>query len=215
MEHLTEGRYTSIYTAMWKGGRYDKWNPEKQILEKLRKHKVVLKRLNNSNNNNVKWFQEVTLSFTYVMKILFIEICIQEIFYIMQKFFERAVSDLGLSGPVNKPLNSIYGNLTYIAPEVLCDQIYAIKSDIYSLGILMWEIVTDETSFHEYEQLSMALAKQCWDSNPDNNRPDANTVRERMKLLIGPLYKEKNSLKSKINDFFKFFNFKLQKKKKK
>src|SRR4051812_1411846 len=29
------------------------------------------------------------------------------------------ISDLGFCGPVDKPLNSIYGNLPYIAPEVI------------------------------------------------------------------------------------------------
>ncbi|RHZ43758.1 hypothetical protein Glove_856g7 [Diversispora epigaea] len=31
------------------------------------------------------------------------------------------ISDLGLSGPVDKPSNSIYGNLPYIALEVICN----------------------------------------------------------------------------------------------
>src|SRR4051794_4146021 len=29
------------------------------------------------------------------------------------------ISDLGFCGPADKPLNSIYGNLPYIAPEVV------------------------------------------------------------------------------------------------
>src|SRR2546430_11270610 len=33
-----------------------------------------------------------------------------------QKFY---ISDLGFCGPADKPLNSIYGNLPYIAPEVI------------------------------------------------------------------------------------------------
>jgi len=30
-----------------------------------------------------------------------------------------SISDLGFCGPADKPLNSIYGNLPYIAPEVI------------------------------------------------------------------------------------------------
>ena len=59
------------------------------------------------------------------------------------------ISDLGLSGPVDKPPNSIYGNLPYIAPEVICGKIYTKKSDIYSMGILMWEVITGETPFDD------------------------------------------------------------------
>ncbi|CAG8779077.1 2410_t:CDS:2, partial [Dentiscutata erythropus] len=64
IEHLTEGGCATIYTAIWRDGCYDKWNSEKQILERIGREKVILKRLNNSNSNNVHWFQEVTLSFT-------------------------------------------------------------------------------------------------------------------------------------------------------
>ena len=50
------------------------------------------------------------------------------------------ISDLGCCGPANKPLKSIYGNLPYIAPEVIVGKEYTFKSDIYSFGMLMWEI---------------------------------------------------------------------------
>ncbi|RHZ89727.1 hypothetical protein Glove_11g30 [Diversispora epigaea] len=275
IEYFTEGGSSTIYTAIWKDGYYYKWNSKKQILERFGKREVILKRLNNSNSNNVHWFREVTLSFTidntfrtlakcfgltkdpitndYMLVLLrynndlrcflindyrtltwlqkyrivydishsLILIHYQNVVHrdlhsgniLHNANFTWYVSDLGLSGPVDKPLNnnSIYGNLPYIAPEVLCGQIYTTKSDIYSLGILMWEIVTGEIPFreHEYDKdLALAivngyrpklheeipneyadLMKQCWDANPDN-RPDANIIHERIELLIKSLYNE-------------------------
>ncbi|RHZ82753.1 hypothetical protein Glove_103g12 [Diversispora epigaea] len=144
------------------------------------------------------------------------------------------ISDLGLSGPADKPLNSIYGNLPYVAPEVYCGQIYTIKSDIYSIGILMWEVITSEIPYGDHEHdsdLAFAIAsgyrptiyenipleyatlmKQCWDANPDN-RPDANIIYDKMKLLVKSLYEEMDkqqdptiqskNFKSKIKKFFK------------
>src|SRR5687768_4996065 len=50
------------------------------------------------------------------------------------------IGDLGFCGPVDKPLKSIYGNLPYIAPEVVSGKEYTFASDIYSIGMLMWEI---------------------------------------------------------------------------
>src|SRR5215208_6631611 len=41
------------------------------------------------------------------------------------------ISDLGFCGPADKPLESIYGNLSYIAPEVIVEKEYTFKSDIY------------------------------------------------------------------------------------
>ncbi|RHZ88473.1 hypothetical protein Glove_22g12 [Diversispora epigaea] len=296
IEYLTEGGCATVYTAIWKDGQNIKWNSDKQILERFGRHKVILKRLNNSNSNNVHWFQEITLSFTIDNTFMYLAKCygltkdpitqdymlvllyfdndlrhflidnhhsltwiqkyniIYNIINILDEFhfknivhrdlnsgnilynasnFVWRISDLGFSGPVDKPLNSIYGNLPYIAPEVLCDQIYTTKSDIYSIGILMWEVATGETPFGDHEHdldLSLAivegyrpkinedipipheyltLMKQCWDSNPDN-RPDANTILDKIKLLIKSYYREMDkqqklakSLKSKIKNIFK------------
>ncbi|RHZ82766.1 hypothetical protein Glove_103g133 [Diversispora epigaea] len=294
IEHLTEGGCATIYTAIWKDGRYNKWNSKKQILERYERREVILKRLNNSNSNNVHWFQEVTLSFTldntfrgqatccgltkdpsthdYMLVLLrydndlrhFIKDnyhtltllkkykIINEITRGLNKIHEQnivhrdlhsgnilfnaytlqwKISDLGLSGPVDKPLNSIYGNLPYVAPEVYCGQIYTTKSDIYSVGILMWEVITGETPYGDHEHdtdLAFAIAKgyrptiyentpleyatlmkQCWDANPDN-RPDAIIILNKMKLLIKSLYEEmekqqeqSKNLKTKIKNFLK------------
>jgi hypothetical protein len=60
VEYFTEGGYATIYTAFWKDGFYNEWNSDEQILKRFGNHKVILKRLNNSNSNYVNWFQEVS-----------------------------------------------------------------------------------------------------------------------------------------------------------
>ncbi|CAB4435857.1 unnamed protein product [Rhizophagus irregularis] len=47
------------------------------------------------------------------------------------------ISDLGFCGPANKSSTCIYGNLPYIAPEVINGKEYTFKSDIYSIAMLM------------------------------------------------------------------------------
>src|ERR1043165_5674119 len=49
------------------------------------------------------------------------------------------VSDLGFCGPIDKPLKSIYGNLPYIAPEVISGKECNFASEIYSIGMLRSE----------------------------------------------------------------------------
>ena len=61
------------------------------------------------------------------------------------------ISDLGFCGPVDKPLNSVYGNLPYIAPEVIAGKETTFKSDIYSVAMLMWEISSGQPPFINYE----------------------------------------------------------------
>src|SRR5205807_1526280 len=42
----------------------------------------------------------------------------------LQVFNQWYISDLGFCGPVDKPLGSVYGNLPYIAPEVIAGKVY-------------------------------------------------------------------------------------------
>src|SRR5689334_9228275 len=43
------------------------------------------------------------------------------------------ISDFGFCGPADKTFGSIYGNLPYIAPEVITGKEYTFASDIYSI----------------------------------------------------------------------------------
>ncbi|POG63436.1 kinase-like domain-containing protein [Rhizophagus irregularis DAOM 181602=DAOM 197198] len=111
------------------------------------------------------------------------------------------ISDLGFCGPADKPLKSIYGNLPYIAPEVIIGKEQTFKSDIYSIGMLMWEVSSGQAPFINYEHdydLAMNivngirpkivlgtpleyknLMKQCWDADP-SKRPDSYTLQNKM-----------------------------------
>ncbi|PKK70523.1 kinase-like protein [Rhizophagus irregularis] len=113
---------------------------------------------------------------------------------LIQKF---RISDLAFCGPPNKPLNSIYGNLPYIAPELLCGKKTTFaSSDIYSVGMLMWEISSGQPPFickHNYDLAInivngirpkivpgtplkyKELMEKCWDADP-TKRPDIKTL---------------------------------------
>ncbi|POG72959.1 kinase-like domain-containing protein [Rhizophagus irregularis DAOM 181602=DAOM 197198] len=98
------------------------------------------------------------------------------------------ISDLGFCGPADKPTKSIYGNLPYIAPEVISGKQTTTASDIYSVAMLMWEISSGQPPFINYEHdydLAMNIINgirprivsgtpleyknlivQCWDADP-------------------------------------------------
>jgi serine/threonine protein kinase len=124
------------------------------------------------------------------------------ILYLNQVWY---ISDLGFCGPADKSTDSVYGNLPYIAPEVISEKKTTIQSDIYSIGMLMWEISSGQPPFNDYENdYNLALniingmrpkviagtpleyenlMKQCWDADP-SKRPDIGTLEDEIYILL-------------------------------
>ena len=63
------------------------------------------------------------------------------------------IGDFGLSQPANKTLsnNEIYGVIPYIAPEIFKGAKFSKESDIYSLGMIIWELTTGCKPFANVE----------------------------------------------------------------
>ncbi|EXX64962.1 Kic1p [Rhizophagus irregularis DAOM 197198w] len=109
------------------------------------------------------------------------------------------ISDFGLSKPVNQTniKDEIYGILPYMAPEVLRGKPYTKAADIYSFGIIMWEMTSGVPAFHNIpHDLNLSLnicrgirpeiiegtmpeyvelMKRCWDNIPEK-RPTVDEV---------------------------------------
>ncbi|EXX50926.1 Tpk1p [Rhizophagus irregularis DAOM 197198w] len=108
------------------------------------------------------------------------------------------ISDFGLCRPVESVASDdVFGVLPYIAPEVLRGKPYTKAADIYSFGIIMWEMVSGISAFHNItHDLSLSLEicegfrpkivkgtmpeyvklmNRCWNNNPDK-RPTADEL---------------------------------------
>jgi serine/threonine protein kinase len=123
---------------------------------------------------------------------------------LQDNLYSAYIADLGLSISADIALKKeesrgVYGVLPYVAPEVLYGNSYTIKSDIYSFGIIMWEIVSGKAVPFDYEsrtqfqfqvhdglrptiiegtpQRYIDLMEKCWDGNP-SNRPSAAKIYE-------------------------------------
>ncbi|PKY45880.1 kinase-like protein [Rhizophagus irregularis] len=132
------------------------------------------------------------------------------------------IGDLGFCGPADKSTESIYGNLPYIAPEVISGKNTTKESDIYSAAMLMWEISSGQPPFNDFENdYNLALniingmrpkviagtplkyenlMKQCWDADP-SKRLNIYTLGEELYVLLRSYQNISNeTLQQEINN---------------
>ena len=77
------------------------------------------------------------------------------------------LSDFGCSGQIslssshseNELLNSIKGSIPWMAPEVICQNKYGCKADIWSLGCLIIELKTGKSPWGKLDNFIQALFK--------------------------------------------------------
>ncbi|GBC05953.1 hypothetical protein RclHR1_06520009 [Rhizophagus clarus] len=84
------------------------------------------------------------------------------------------ITDLGLCKPANYTIsdntkNNVYGILSYVAPEILRGQSYTKASDIYSLGIIMYEIISGLPPYHDKSHNENLAIKICKGLRPSFN----------------------------------------------
>ncbi|XP_046802400.1 uncharacterized protein LOC111674966 isoform X1 [Lucilia cuprina] len=103
------------------------------------------------------------------------------------------ITDFGLARELyNTTRMSAAGTYAWMPPEVISRGTYSKSSDVWSYGVLLWELITGETPYKGFDSLSVAygvavntltlpipktcpeawgkLMKSCWASDP-HNRP--------------------------------------------
>jgi serine/threonine protein kinase len=123
---------------------------------------------------------------------------------ILRLTYSTVITDMGLCKPANyltteNAKNYIYGVLPYVAPEILRGQNYTKAADIYSFGIMMYEIISGLLPYYDLShdnclaikiccglrprfnikvpQLIVYLIKRCLDADP-LNRPIAREIKD-------------------------------------
>ncbi|RIA93844.1 kinase-like domain-containing protein [Glomus cerebriforme] len=77
--------------------------------------------------------------------------------------------------PTNTSLRNVYGVMPFMAPEVLRGQQPTLSSDIYSFGIIMWELSSFKPPFHDKAHDVKLIMELCGGCRPDiiNGTPNA------------------------------------------
>ncbi|GES76544.1 kinase-like domain-containing protein [Rhizophagus clarus] len=181
------------------------------------------------NHNQLTWKERINIAYSIINNLSYIhkENAIHRDLHSGNILYSQLndywyIADLGFCGPVDKPLRSVYGNLPYIAPEVIAENQTTFASDVYSIAILMWEISSGQVPFVDYERdyyLATniingirpkivqgtpleyeSLMKQCWDADP-LKRIDSNTLKDKIGEIHLHYQNESNELfQSYIND---------------
>lgn len=102
-----------------------------------------------------------------------------------------------------------------MAPEVIDNKQYTLKADVYSYGIMVWEICTRRTPYEGKSQQEIALnvtgkkmrpdksfipletphglrelMEFCWDHDPIN-RPNFEQIRQLLSKILGSINEKK------------------------
>jgi serine/threonine protein kinase len=128
---------------------------------------------------------------------------------ILKLKYNTAITDMGLCRPADynasENTKNVYGVLPYIAPEILRGQKYTKAADIYSFGIIMYEMISGLPPYHDLShdenlaikislglrprfnikvpQLIIHLIKRCLDAN-SLNRPKTEEIEEILKSWL-------------------------------
>ena len=151
----------------------------------------------------------------------------------LTKKHQSEMPDFGFATYIQK-LNS--GSLCYIAPEVLLNQPCNEMVDIFSFGIIFWQLLTGEIPFGKEMSVDdylknvvngglrpttngiglkpeiVSLIQLCWSADP-LQRPNIATILQILNYLLSQSYKSKcNVLKTKYRNSskqkFNIFNWK-------
>ncbi|RHZ74573.1 hypothetical protein Glove_220g20 [Diversispora epigaea] len=185
IKYLSKGGCATIYTVIWKDGGYNKWNSERQILERSGRHLIVLKRLNHSIVIMCFGFKNFTLDDTseflasflgltkdpttqdYMLVSIYYnndlrhflkDLHLGNILYFAQNNVWN-IDDLGSSGPVNKQFDGIYGNLPYITPNFI-EKIKSIIRSLYNEMDKHQESTIPNSSKSNFSQSSLTKEKK-------------------------------------------------------
>jgi len=118
------------------------------------------------------------------------------------------ITDVDVSKDAKDITGTLAGTPVYVAPEVFHSEVYDSKADIYSFGIMLWEMWYGRQAFVEFRGPMTAffslvdkddrpgdvdggkkpparwkqLMNRCWDGNPDQ-RPSAEICNQEITTL--------------------------------
>ncbi|XP_043976660.1 mitogen-activated protein kinase kinase kinase 10 [Gambusia affinis] len=115
------------------------------------------------------------------------------------------ITDFGLAREWHQTTKmSAAGTYAWMAPEVIKHSLFSKSSDVWSFGVLLWELLTGEVPYREIDALAVAygvamnkltlpipstcpepfvlLLRECWSANP-RGRPSFTSILRRLQAI--------------------------------
>src|SRR6266540_3881822 len=125
------------------------------------------------NFYNIKWSEKLKILRNIVdgLKHLHNQKIIHRDFHsgniLYENEYDVVISDLGISkSSIDNNDDEIYGIISYMAPEILQEKGYTMASDIYGLGMIMWELMTGRMPFWDQNDDIELIIKICRNFHP-------------------------------------------------
>ena len=111
------------------------------------------------------------------------------------------ICDFGITREIGEKMTGLVGTLNYMAPEIIGKNQYNLKADVFSFGMMLWEMLKHDIPFSDLDQIStgrailngqrppipkqapkclQTLIKDCWQVDKDA-RPSFEDIMERMR----------------------------------
>src|SRR5581483_7383321 len=195
----------------------------------------------NQNFNSITWNQKLLIIFEISRGLFYIhyknllhkDLHLGNVLQSKSTFGTR-VSDFGFCKPADESSSNsrnTYGVLPYMAPEILRGKEYTQKSDMYSFGIIMNEIISIVPPFNDVphdEHLALdiccgkrpkmrvetpeflkKLIQKCWDANPENRSTPEEVYETLYSYTYGKNHEELKKIEELSYDFIESTNTKI------
>ncbi|CAD8177067.1 unnamed protein product [Paramecium pentaurelia] len=126
---------------------------------------------------------------------------------LLDEAFRTKLADFGWTRTLSNYMTSKIGTYQWMAPEVIAGQIYTEKADVFSFGIILWEIAAREPPYRNITGLQVSLdvlnndfrptipkktpevfarlTKRCWDRDPEK-RPSFKEIIKELEMMKFP-----------------------------
>ncbi|KAL9963750.1 hypothetical protein ACROYT_G027284 [Oculina patagonica] len=155
-----------------------------------------------------QWAKQITTALEFMHQQGFIHRDLKLENILLSEDHSLKITDVGVSKDAKEITGTLAGTPNYVAPEVFHSKVYGNKADMYSFGIILWEMWYGQQAFAEfkgpitaffrfvddghrpkYEKGCMAppphwkeLMEKCWSGNPEE-RPSAKWCCEQITKL--------------------------------